>query len=794
MKKKFLHLLQILCILNTSITYMKQENKNCIDENTLLDINTSNIFVAKNAKKRAFIEQFNYSSVSFTQKDLGSILGFFIVRDNTETSENIVNFLASEVKKKYFSPIKKNAEEKFESTLHHVNRALEEIANIGNIEWLGKIDGAVCVIDATTIHFSVTGNAHILLLRDNSLMDISKGLAHEEAAEQPLKTFVDISSGELCPNDKIIITSQELLDLISLDELQKNAITFGQDNFIQFIETVLTNECSLATTTVIDVYEKERPCLQSKSLQTKEIPTNAFSADAFEEQLEQISETIDNTELEKAKEKPSEYTDPRTGHIHIQGNNEPLPEQTIIKSAQERLLESFDDTKESMAIKWHTFSKKFFNLHNKENATPTKTVDTLDDIEEFDDIPDTVISDNDVFEAPQTKEKLLNFFQIILEKTKQLGQILRSTANNLIKKTSFYYTKIAPYFKNTQTKQSSVIETQTISHKQKHSFLPSIHHIVKLWHKMSTHTKLTTISILIFIIIVPLIFAKISQNNQKNAPNIDDTQQQIKNETVRESVVSQNPTQSNVDNPTSLLTDSSPISTILINDELIGITKNNIILLANGENKNFSLPADSGEIVIGTPMNDLDLVFILTTKNKLYSFSPTTKKFKEQKNIPSFDYSKIIGLNTYMTYLYTLNERTITRYARIENGFDTGKNWLKENVTISKDSTMAIDDDIYITQNNEIIKLHQGKKIPFSQDASIQKVSSIYTTEDTKFMWILDTENNTLFKTEKSTGQKITTYTHPDFHNATSIVVSEQNNIATISTPKNILSFKLETK
>ena len=795
MKKKFLHLLQILCILNTSITYMKQENKNCINENTLLDINTSNIFVAKNAKKRAFIEQFNYSSVSFTQKDLGSILGFFIVRDNTETSENIVNFLASEIKKKYFSPIKKNAEEKFESTLHHINRALEEIANIGNIEWLGKIDGAVCVIDATTIHFSVTGNAHILLLRDNSLMDISKGLAHEEAAEQPLKTFVDISSGELCPNDKIIITSQELLDLISLDELQKNAITFGQENFIQFIETVLTNECSLATATVIDVYEKEKPRLQPKSLQTKEIPSNAFSADAFEEQLEQISETIDNTELEKAKEKPSEYTDPRTGHIHIQGNNEPLPEQTIIKSAQEKILESFGDIKESIAIKWHTLSKKFFSLRNKENSTSTETVDTFDDIEEFDDIPDTILSDDDTFETPQTKEKLLNFFQIILEKTKQLGQILHSTANNFIKKISFYYTKIAIYFKNTQTKQSGVIENQTISQKQKNSFLPSMHHIVELWYKMNTHTKLTTIGILIFIIIVPLIFAKISQNNQKNTQkNINDTQQQIENETVEEPVVSQNPARSNIDNPTSLLTDSSPISTILVNDKLIGITKNNIVLLANGENKNFSLPADSGEIVIGTPMNDLDLVFILTTKNKLYSFSPTTKKFKEQKNIPSFDYSKIIGLNTYMTYLYTLNEETITRYARIENGFDAGKNWLKENITISKDSTMAIDDDIYITQDNKIIKLHQGKKMSFSQDASIQKVSNIYTTEDTDFMWILDTENDTLFKTKKSTGQKITEYTHPDFHDATSIVVSEQNNVATISTPKNILSFKLETK
>ena len=773
---------------------MKQENKNCTDKNKLLDINTSNVFVAKNAKKRAFIEQFNYSSVSFTQKDLGSILGFFVVRDNTKTSENIVNFLASEVKKKYFSPIQKNAEEKFESTLHHVNRALEEIANIGNIEWLGQIDGAVCVVDATTIHFSVTGNAHILLLRDNTLINISDGLAHEEAAEQPLKTFVDISSGELCPNDKIIITSQELLDFISFDELQKNAINFGQENFIQFIETVLKNECSLATTTIIDVYEKEKPHLQLEPSPVKEVPSNAFSANAFEEQLTQISEDIDDADSEKSKEKPSEYTDPRTGHIHIQGNDEPIPEQTLIESTQETLSESFDDIKESAVTKWHIFSKKVFSLRNKKTSAPAETSDTFDDSEEFDDIPDTT-SDDSVVEPVQTKKSLVHFFQIISHKAKLAKQILYSTISIAAGKMSTYFTRAIVHFKNKRTKQPNTTEHQDMTPKQKYSFLPSMHHIIKLWHEMDTRTKLTAAGILIFIIIVPLIFAKISQKNQKNTVNVTDTTtQHQKDESKEETVPPQDSTQNNIADPTLLLENSSVTSIILMNDKSISITKDAITLLANEENKNFPLPADSGEIAHSTPMDDLDLVFILTTKNKLYSFSPITKKFKEQKNIPSFDYSKIIGLSTYMTYLYALDEKTITRYTRIENGFDIGKNWLKENITIPRDGTIAIDDDIYITQNNQILKLHQGKKIAFSQDSSIQKASNIYTTEDTEFMWILDKENNRLFKTKKSTGQKIAEYIHSDFHDATSVVVSEQTNTAIISTSKNVLSFKLRLK
>jgi len=230
---------------------------------------------------------------------------------------------------------------------------------------------------------------------------------------------------------------------------------------------------------------------------------------------------------------------------------------------------------------------------------------------------------------------------------------------------------------------------------------------------MDTRTKLTATGILLFIIIIPLVFAKVSKKKQEDVVNINNIniqQPHVNEKLEKEANTLANSVQNNINDPTTLLTDSSITSTILINNKLIGVTKNNIILLDDGEKKKLSLPTNSGDIALSTPMDDLDLIFILTTKNKLYSFSPTTKKFSEQKNTPSLDYSKIIELGTYMTYLYTLDEKTITRYARIENGFDNEKNWLRENITISKESTMAIDDDIYITQDGQITKLYKGKK------------------------------------------------------------------------------------
>ncbi|MEN8252575.1 MAG: hypothetical protein ABFQ53_03280, partial [Patescibacteria group bacterium] len=343
---------------------MKEKNKKCITADTTLDIDMSNVFVAKKSKERAFIEQFDYSSINFTQKHLGTLLGFFIVRNDSKSSENIVNFLASELKKKYFAPLQAPASEKFESTLHHINRVLEEIANVGNVEWLGTIDSAICVVNDSSINFSITGNAHIFLLRENNLINISEGLASQEAAECPLKTFVDISSGELCPGDKLIITSQELLDLVSFEELQKNAAKFDQQNFVQFIETVLTNECSLATTTIIDIAQKDQIATSQQHQIDDAALENLFSASAFEKnapqeelQEEKVIEEIESEE----KESPvtEEYTDPRTGHIHIQGNDEPIEQPTIPERAKEEWLNIYEVVKTNVSKNFQKLSKKF---------------------------------------------------------------------------------------------------------------------------------------------------------------------------------------------------------------------------------------------------------------------------------------------------------------------------------------------------------------------------------------------------------------------------------------------------
>jgi hypothetical protein len=793
---------------------MKQKNKKCINENALLDINVSDVFVVKSSKKRAFIEQFNYSSVNFTQKNLGTILGFFIVRDESEASENIVNFLASEVKKKYFSPTESSVEDKFESTLHHINRALEEIANIGNVQWLGTIDSVICVIADSTIHFSVTGNAHILLLRDGDLINISEGIASTDATEYPLKTFVDISSGDISLNDKIIITSHELLELVSFEDLQKNALNFTQEDFLQFIETVLANECSMATTTVIDINQiAEVDIKMDTTTSTTEIDNtnkNFFGANTFDTiKNENDLDTEINVE-DLPAENPTEYTDPRTGHIHIQGNSEPIAEQTFKEKLHEK-WEDFSEASRSTSKKYHaSISKKisnFRNAQNQENAQEKLSDSTIESTENS--ISNTYSDTNSSPKSSRIKQNINQINNIPTDNTNMIRKICIVT-KNATKTTSVHCLRIFTKLKNKSRKENLQQTDKTVpidvninqtfqSDVQKNSlskrtFLPSFHHIKQLWSKMDTKTKSIALGILIAIILIPLFFTILSKSDDSKEVTTE-TEQLTNISDITESATQTVPNISSniieISDPEILLSNDSIVSTLFMNKKQIGILKDELRILTDSKTDAYKIPTDAGNIKFATNMDDLDLIFFITTKNKIYSFSPTTKDIKEQHNIPEIDFTKISTLSAYLTYLYTTDAKMIKRYARQENGFTQGEDWLNKSIDLSNTTTLAIDAAIYTAANGKISKFTKHTKDSFTQDDSIKKAYLIYVTPTTKNMWVLDKENSILFKTTKDSGEKIEEFKHHYFNKATSLTVQENKNIITISTDNEILSFNL---
>src|SRR3989304_2919038 len=169
------------------------------------------ILVANKRSVLPFVKIFNYSGENITVSQLGALVGVFEIADQSEESAYIVNFLASVAKKEYFINPRRASVESFEAALHKVNLALSMLVKHGNTAWLGKLNGAIASLEKNNIHFSVTGEARIFLLRNDHFSDISLNLASEESSLHPIKPFVEVGSGRLLPGDKIVIASPEPL-------------------------------------------------------------------------------------------------------------------------------------------------------------------------------------------------------------------------------------------------------------------------------------------------------------------------------------------------------------------------------------------------------------------------------------------------------------------------------------------------------------------------------------------------------------------------------------------------------
>jgi len=297
------------------------KNKDVIKE---LEKTISPILVVNNSTLKPYVELFEYEPENIYQQPLGCLVGFFEIREFSEDSAYIVNFLTSVLKKEYYINPKRPVTESLDSALHKVNMALSELAKHGNIEWLGKINAAICVIEKNNAHFSVSGNAKIFIFRNQNLSEISEGLASDSIDPHPLKTFVNVSSGRLEANDRMLITTADIFHILPAIEIKKNLQRFEGDKFIQFLKTALSNQMEMIVSIVIGMTEiVPLPTVKTSSKKKSNETANAFSEKTFANTLNS-TKTLADIDLEESAistkiETEPEYTDEKTGHIYIQG-------------------------------------------------------------------------------------------------------------------------------------------------------------------------------------------------------------------------------------------------------------------------------------------------------------------------------------------------------------------------------------------------------------------------------------------------------------------------------------------
>ncbi len=715
---------------------MKKQQKTKI----FLEKSITEILAIGDKDLRPYIEIVNFSGKNILERPLGNLLGILEIKDEEEDSAYIVNFLSSVARKEYFINYRRTATESFESALNKINLALSKIAKEGNTHWIGKLDAVICALENNSIHFSVSGKAKILLLRDGVLSDISQGLSPEPNEISPLKTFLNISEGKIKNQDKFILAGEELFYLFSFSDLEKKSKRMSTEEFSQMIKTAFKNKLDIGAALIIDIQEKiEKPKPVQKSSKQVKLSSigkfNAFASNTFEKNYFS-QKNSDATIIKSATKDNTASTNssaPENRQIFIQGKSFSekdsgkgkiylLKIQNYLNGKKENINKVFN-RQYFFKQKTIAFLKQNLPLWKKQREPNKK---------------------NDKNKNPEVAKKFI-FSKIFLFKAFTLKKPQTDFSNKFfsgvfhLKKLFFSWKKISSDIFLSRSDRLKSIPLNSKEKNKDTSFIPQISSFKKNFQNLTHAQKLYALGIIPAILIILYFGIKIiSRSIQKNT-----IEQKMETEVVLE-------------NPSSLkasifFSEEIAQNLFFADNYFWAITKDKIIQLReNGDKKNeFALPKDFGKTKESAYMEDLRLIFLLTDRGKIISFSVINKKFQENSiEIPAE--ANIEKISAYLTYIYLFDSAggKIYRYPRAEGGFGTKTEWLKENADFSSLQSVAIDGNIYLVTGGKVIKFFAGKKdAPIAENSSF---SQIFTTKESSAVYLWNETNPSLFILSKN--------------------------------------------
>ena len=787
-----------------------------------IETRISDILVARNRSAEPYLHLFSVSPENVTQEHLGRLVGVFSVSDRSDSSAYIGNVIASVAKKEYFANTRRDAIEGFESSLHRANLALSEIVKNGDTRFMGRLHGVLAAIEDDRIHFSVTGNAAILLFRDGSLMDIGEGLASEDAATHPLKTFVEISSGQLLPGDCLLLVSPEIFTLFSPRELAQNARRLvPEGRFVRFLETAMINELKTGSALVVTVAErktrrKPEPKRAPSPKREKRKETNFFSERIFRDAAAKRARHFLEAEEtdEQAEKKPGKETaedEQRAGDaIHVEGDAPPDKEGhpfiTALQWKAEDALIRFRRgsgyvsqwLRDRIRETTHAIGRAIGDgTRSIGHAARSATRDRIERIRKR------------ALPRPKKKKRAAK---------KRKDTDARSVESNPILKralevTKAYGARSTPGHKRRADAKHGERKTRPDRFGETiragwHAAWPKIRNAGRLASsalvlalrtvfgyvsarisRLSVRWRLIGIALIAFV----ATFAFFGIRNHFASPSEPETTPVVVIEKPE-------PAFPPDDEPGAVPAEAKPVSNapsdtvapILLGDRLFAVTGTGIVETSSGD---FSaLPSDS-PITFAAGMDDLALIFLMTESGALFSYAPSNGSFT-RNDIDLPEGFRSAGIGTFLTYLYLLdsNTGTIYRFPRAEGGFGERSPWNREPIE-SNIVSLAINSAIYTVSGDDILSLFRGRPtegFSLERPATPLSVSAICAHEEVpEHFAVLDAPAKRMLLYE-DTGALTRQYFHESFEGMTACSLSETGTEIAVSSSETMLTLSLK--
>jgi hypothetical protein len=684
----------------------------------------------KKGRRKGVAVTYEHIPKDLEERNHGSLYAVIHVNSPVGEAQDVIELIIEAFHGEYYQDLGREPLLSFEAALSKINEELADITHHGNVSWLNNLDAILAVLTDNTLHITKSGKTEAYLYRGEKQSHISNDLAGDVV--NPLRTFINIASGEMFEGDKIAIATPGTFFHLSKNELQK---------FVQ------GSQPKVAVSHIADILEGTAAEINPNAILIMEaITPEAASNETIEEEPDEVwisepSKPIESAVKGFAPIAIKIFAFIKLGLIGIGA----FTAEVLLPQAAKLIpaLKTIADKASKRAAK------------SAENVlAETEESLSFDRNEGLDDL--ALKETSEVIGQEQVKKKANPNEFFIREDHKKLNWL------NL-EKVKF------PRFGNVTTKGK------------------------RQFRKLAANPKRLAIVVLILAVVLAggIFFAYKTNGNSKNVKVSEVTLNEAKSQfeagkaalsegdklkaasLLREALASAesmvkdkkfgSEAKELVESIKTLLDEAEGVTRVnpevfadatevvgsnvlgpyLIGTSLFLINKDNGVIaeigLKNGEVATVLENPETGKILAATAVTKRS-VLVLATENELYEFD--TKEDKLSKQDLQGDLEKIVGMTSFSTNIYSVDGTgKIYKRLKTSTGYAKRSLYITDNTDVSGSGSIATDSAMYaLAGNGAIAKYLSGKTQSFSVEYpfKLQQAASLFTTEDLGKLFFTD--------------------------------------------------------
>lgn len=167
---------------------------------------------------------YEHSPVDPEERHHGVLFAVLGLQCDPRKSEDLIELILETFHGEYYQDLDKPPLSSFENALTKINEELGDYTNNGNTFWMGKLNAVLGVYADNVLHLTQAGGTEAFLFRNEKRSEITKDLKGDNL--NPLRTFINIASGEVAEGDKVAIISSGILNSASPGEISEYIIKY----------------------------------------------------------------------------------------------------------------------------------------------------------------------------------------------------------------------------------------------------------------------------------------------------------------------------------------------------------------------------------------------------------------------------------------------------------------------------------------------------------------------------------------------------------------------------------------